>query len=223
MPLFPFCVLVVTDDGLDRLLALHRLLLWPEELHPDALTQRVEVFIKEKFLHLLVDGGELLNQHPPHDVLILLRLDVLFLPVENLREGMFEPPIQPLRLGGNSLHGRANDRRMLLFVVPPQQRHLLDDPEEQMQHIGGIEQHLEGLPLPHGQTAGLQVLLPGGTALLQEVVVGTQEFTIQPVIPRHPRPQVLLQEREPVLAVDEQQVGDGQRADDLQWILRGRR
>lgn len=93
MPLFTLGVLMVTDDSLDGLFTLYGLLLRAEELHPNALAQGIEVLIQEKFLHLLIDRRKFLNQHAPHDFFILFRPDVFLLPVENLREGMLEPPI----------------------------------------------------------------------------------------------------------------------------------
>lgn len=84
---------MVTHDSFDRFFAFHGLLLWPEELHPYSLTQRIEVLIQEKFLHFLVDRGQLLNQHAPHDVLVFFISDVFLLPVENLSEGVFEASI----------------------------------------------------------------------------------------------------------------------------------
>lgn len=52
---------MIADDGFDGLLAFEGLLFGAEQLDADALAQRIEIFIKEQFLHFFVDGAQLLE------------------------------------------------------------------------------------------------------------------------------------------------------------------
>lgn len=130
---------MIADDGFDGLLAFEGLLFGAEQLDADALAQRIEIFIKEQFLHFFVDGAQLLEQDSPHDGLFLFPFDVLLPAVQNFSERVLEPRIKTLCLCCDGLNRRANHLCVLLFVVSPQEGHFFDNSEQEVQHVGAVE------------------------------------------------------------------------------------
>lgn len=98
----------------------------------------------------------------------------MLLPVEDFGEAALEVAVQLLGLQSDDLDGTADHGVVAGLVVASQEGHLLDDLEQQLEHVDAVEKTLQSLALVEEAGLGTGVLVAGDAAPDDEAVQRAQ-------------------------------------------------
>jgi len=109
MSIHSLSFLMVVDDGVNGFFKVSRLFLGPEQLDSYSSSKRIEIFIEEEFLHLLVDDGEFILKDSSQNELIFLVFDIVLPFIQNFVETGFKKAIYLLGSHRKDFHCTADN------------------------------------------------------------------------------------------------------------------